>query len=62
VWRTAPAATCGWPAAPHPFGAGWKTVVNGRVVVRAGQLATVNLGPLVERHNALALELVQKTL
>jgi hypothetical protein len=34
------------------------TVVNGRVVVRQGQLATVDLGPLVERHNRLARELV----
>ena len=33
------------------------TVVNGRVVVRQGQLATVDLGPLVERHNALAIKL-----
>ena len=31
------------------------TVVNGRVVVREGQLATVDLGPLVERHNRLAM-------
>ena len=30
------------------------TVVNGRVVVREGQLTTVDLGPLIERHNALA--------
>ena len=30
------------------------TVVNGRVVVRQGQLTTVDLGPLIERHNALA--------
>jgi cytosine/adenosine deaminase-related metal-dependent hydrolase len=35
------------------------TVVNGKVVVREGQLATVDLGPLIERHNRLALELVQ---
>ncbi|MBI2748255.1 MAG: 8-oxoguanine deaminase [Burkholderiales bacterium] len=35
------------------------TVVNGRIVVRQGQLATVELGPLVERHNALAWQLVQ---
>jgi len=34
------------------------TIVNGRVVVREGQLATVDLGPLVERHNRLARELV----
>jgi cytosine/adenosine deaminase-related metal-dependent hydrolase len=35
------------------------TVVNGRVVVRQGQLTTVDLGPLIERHNALAVQLVQ---
>jgi len=33
------------------------TVVNGRVVVRAGRLTTVDLGPLVERHNAFARRL-----
>ena len=31
------------------------TVVNGQVVVREGQLTTIDLGPLVERHNRLAL-------
>ena len=30
------------------------TIVNGRIVVRQGQLTTVDLGPLVERHNRLA--------
>jgi cytosine/adenosine deaminase-related metal-dependent hydrolase len=33
------------------------TVVNGRVVVRQGQLATVELQPLLERHNRLAMQL-----
>ena len=33
------------------------TVVNGRVVVREGQLTTVDLGPLIERHNQLAMQL-----
>ncbi|WP_218508270.1 8-oxoguanine deaminase [Variovorax sp. dw_308] len=33
------------------------TIVNGRAVVREGQLATVELGLLVERHNQLALQL-----
>jgi cytosine/adenosine deaminase-related metal-dependent hydrolase len=33
------------------------TIVNGRVVVREGRLATVDLGPLIERHNRLAREL-----
>jgi 8-oxoguanine deaminase len=35
------------------------TVVNGKVVVRDGQLATVELEPLVIRHNALAVQLAQ---
>lgn len=35
------------------------TVVNGRVVVRGGQLATVDLPPLLERHNRLARTLAQ---
>jgi cytosine/adenosine deaminase-related metal-dependent hydrolase len=39
-----------------PAMAAW-TVVNGRVVVREGQLATLDLGPLVERHNRLAIAL-----
>jgi 8-oxoguanine deaminase len=34
------------------------TVVNGRPVVREGQLASFELGPVVERHNALARRLV----
>jgi 8-oxoguanine deaminase len=36
--------------------AAW-TVVNGRVVVREGRLATLELEPLVERHNQLARKL-----
>jgi hypothetical protein len=35
------------------------TVVNGRVVVEQGRLTTVELEPLLERHNALARELAQ---
>ncbi|WP_332752021.1 8-oxoguanine deaminase [Hydrogenophaga sp.] len=35
------------------------TVVNGRVVVRQGQLTTVDLGPLLEKHNRLARKLAQ---
>jgi cytosine/adenosine deaminase-related metal-dependent hydrolase len=38
--------------------AAW-TVVNGRVVVREGQLATLDLGPVLERHNRLARQLAQ---
>ena len=33
------------------------TIVQGRVVVRQGQLTTVDLGPLVERHNQMAMQL-----
>ena len=36
------------------------TLVNGRVVVRDGQITTVDMGPLLARHNALARELVLK--
>jgi cytosine/adenosine deaminase-related metal-dependent hydrolase len=35
------------------------TIVNGRVVVRQGQLTTLALGPLVERHNRLAVQLAE---
>ncbi|WP_101049059.1 8-oxoguanine deaminase [Macromonas nakdongensis] len=42
---------CASPQADH-------TVVHGRVVVRDGQLTTVDLGPLLERHHRLAAQLV----
>ena len=35
------------------------TIVNGRVVVREGELTTLDLAYLVERHNRLATELVE---
>ena len=35
------------------------TIVSGRVVVREGRLTTVDLGPLVERHNRLAVALAR---
>jgi len=41
---------CASPAAAY-------TIVNGRVVVRQGQLATLELGPLLEKHNRLARQL-----
>jgi cytosine/adenosine deaminase-related metal-dependent hydrolase len=34
------------------------SVINGRVVVREGQLTTLDLGPVLERHNAIARALV----
>ena len=36
------------------------TVVHGRLVVRDGQLTTVDLGPLIERHNRLAQQLAEQ--
>jgi hypothetical protein len=36
------------------------TVVHGRVVVREGQITTVDLGPLIERHNAMAQQLAEQ--
>jgi cytosine/adenosine deaminase-related metal-dependent hydrolase len=35
------------------------SVIHGRVVVKEGQLATLDLRPLVERHNRLARELME---
>ncbi len=35
-------------------------VVNGRVVVEDGQLLTVDLGPVVERHNRLSREMIER--
>jgi cytosine/adenosine deaminase-related metal-dependent hydrolase len=35
------------------------TIVNGRLVVQQGRLSTLELGPLLERHNRLARQLVQ---
>jgi cytosine/adenosine deaminase-related metal-dependent hydrolase len=34
------------------------SVIDGKVVVRHGQLTTVDLGPIVERHNRLAGQLI----
>ena len=34
------------------------TVVNGKFVVKAGQVVTVDMGPVVERHNQVAREMV----
>ena len=36
------------------------TVVNGRVIVRDGQLVTLEQAPLIERHNRLALLLAKR--
>jgi 8-oxoguanine deaminase len=33
------------------------SVINGRVVVEEGRLLTLDLGPTIERHNAISLEL-----
>lgn len=37
------------------------SIIDGRVVVRDGRLLTVELEPLVERHNRLAMALMTKT-
>jgi cytosine/adenosine deaminase-related metal-dependent hydrolase len=35
------------------------SVINGRVVVEDGQLLTIDLAPVVERHNRISRELVE---
>ncbi len=37
------------------------TIVNGRVLVRHGQLSSVDLGPIIERHNRMARQLAAAT-
>ena len=34
-------------------------MINGRVVVREGQLTTLELEPLIEQHNTIAQALVE---
>jgi len=34
------------------------SVINGRVIVDEGHLTTIDLGPLIERHNRIAAELI----
>jgi hypothetical protein len=34
------------------------SIINGRTVVEDGHLLTVDLGPVVERHNRMARDLV----
>lgn len=38
------------------------TIVNGKIVVKNGQLSTLELAPLVQRHNQLAITLAQSSL
>jgi cytosine/adenosine deaminase-related metal-dependent hydrolase len=35
------------------------SVINGRVIVEEGHLTTVDLGPVIERHNRIAEELIR---
>jgi hypothetical protein len=36
------------------------SVINGRIVVRDGKLLTVDIEKLIERHNAIAVEMAAK--
>jgi 8-oxoguanine deaminase len=36
------------------------TVINGRVVVENGEVATVNMGPVIEEHNRWSLILAER--
>ena len=37
-----------------------RVIVDGRVVVWGGQLLTVDLGPVVEKHNRISRDLVSR--
>jgi cytosine/adenosine deaminase-related metal-dependent hydrolase len=36
------------------------SMVNGRVVVQDGRLTTIDLGPVIERHNKISAKLIRK--
>ena len=36
------------------------SMINGRVVVKEGQLTTIDLGPVIERHNQISRALINK--
>jgi cytosine/adenosine deaminase-related metal-dependent hydrolase len=38
----------------------WLSVINGRVVVEAGQFLPFELGPVIETHNRLSLEMMRR--
>ena len=40
-----------------PVGVDW-SMINGRVVVEEGQLTTIDIGPIIERHNEIARTMV----
>jgi cytosine/adenosine deaminase-related metal-dependent hydrolase len=40
-------------------GRAWWSVINGRLVVDQGQVANLDLGPLIERHNAISRRMLE---
>lgn len=36
------------------------TVINGKLVVKNGEVATVDMGPVIERHNQIARQIVNQ--
>lgn len=42
-----------------PVGVDW-SMINGKVVVQEGQLTTVDMGPVIERHNVISKAMINK--
>lgn len=42
-----------------PVGVDW-SMINGKVVVEEGQLTTVDMGPVIERHNVISKAMINK--
>ncbi|MFQ5611252.1 MAG: 8-oxoguanine deaminase [Anaerolineae bacterium] len=38
----------------------WLSVINGRIVVEDGELRTADLGPLIERHNHISRQMLER--
>ncbi|GAB4526800.1 MAG: 8-oxoguanine deaminase [Anaerolineae bacterium] len=38
----------------------WLSIINGRIIVEDGELRTVDLGPLIERHNQISRQMLER--
>jgi cytosine/adenosine deaminase-related metal-dependent hydrolase len=39
----------------------WLSIINGQVVVQDGQFLPFEIGPIIERHNRLSLEMIERS-
>jgi len=39
----------------------WLSIINGRIIVQEGQFLPFEIGPVVERHNQLSMEMIERS-